>query len=189
MKKKLIIVAHPNYEQSLHIKGFIEAVKAKAKDTDIHFLDSKGNFDVTKEQELLSKYEIITFAYPTWWYTAPWTFKKWMDEVLTPGFAYSFTGLEGFKLKGKKYAIVQSVGNVEQTYVHNQGNRYTKHELDASIIATLHMMNTAWLATNKVATNDKEFLLAEIYMYGSALSTDNNWDAAVEKYLKEIDSL
>ncbi|WP_052663500.1 NAD(P)H-dependent oxidoreductase [[Mycoplasma] testudinis] len=188
MKQKLIIVAHPHYERSVHIKGFINEISVRAKNTKVHILDQKGNFDVNKEQKLLLSVDVIIFAYPTWWYSAPWLLTKWIDEVFTPGFVSGKNGLSDYKLYQKQFALVQAVGDVQDSYAKTGHNCYNKHDLDLPLINTIRWVSTACGYLHDINIPEKDYLISEIHMYGCAFSKENNWEPAVVRYLKEIDS-
>ncbi len=57
----------------------------------------------------------------------PSLFKKWLDEVLTHGWAYG--SKSGYKVSGKKIALALSVGIDEQEYRPSEKYKYTLEEL------------------------------------------------------------
>lgn len=101
--KTLIIVVHPDIESSAVNKRWIEALQKFPEKFDVHQLykiypDEK--IDVPAEQQLVEQYEKIVFQFPFYWFSSPPLFKKWLDEVLTHGWA--FGSKSGFKVAGKK---------------------------------------------------------------------------------------
>lgn len=69
--------------------------------------------DVEREQQLLLEHDRIIFQFPFYWYSSPPLLKKWLDDVLSYGFAY---GRTGGKLRGKDLQILLSVGGQEKFY-------------------------------------------------------------------------
>ena len=58
--------------------------------------------DVEREQD----HDRITYQFPMYWYSVTPLLKKWLDDVLTDGFAYGSTGN---KLEGKDPQVIVSV--------------------------------------------------------------------------------
>ena len=69
--------------------------------------------DVEKEQSILTTHDRIVIQFPLYWYSVPPLLKKWLDDVLTPGFAY---GERGDKLAGKDLQLLVSVGGRHRFY-------------------------------------------------------------------------
>jgi glutathione-regulated potassium-efflux system ancillary protein KefG len=64
--------------------------------------------DVEFEQQQLKQHDLIVLQFPLQWYSVPPLLKKWMDDVLTYGFAF---GASGTALKGKDLCqLSQRVG-------------------------------------------------------------------------------
>lgn len=189
MKKNLIIVAHPNYDKySVNTKAIIEEIKNKSVNTDIHFLPENGMFDVKKEQEILLKYDVITFAFPLWWYTTPWTLKKYFDEVMTAGFGFSFRGnIEEFKLRGKKFSYIVSVGNVTETYKHDAGNLMPIEEYQNWLKGSFHLFASGWTANGGRILDESEYMIKPIICHGAAVGSAKPLESAKE-YLERIDN-
>ncbi len=83
--------------------------------------------DVTAEQKLIEQYDKIVFQFPYYWFNAPAMLKKWMDEVLTHGWAYG--SKSGYKIGGKKIALAISLGVDEQELSNNGIYKYPLEEL------------------------------------------------------------
>lgn len=140
MKKTLIVLAHPNMQESIVNKALIETIK---DDNEITVHDLYGayttveNIDTAKEQELLLTHERIIFQFPLYWFSSPAILKEWLDKVFAYGFAY---GHEGTKLAGKAAQIVISAGSPLAEYSATGYNHYTIEEyllpLKASIAYT-----------------------------------------------------
>ncbi|WP_299008677.1 NAD(P)H-dependent oxidoreductase [uncultured Tenacibaculum sp.] len=114
--KHLVIVTHPNIKELKVNKSWINELQQYDDKVTIHQLYNEYpdlNIDVVKEQELLLNHDSIIIQFPLHWFNTPFLLKKWMDEVLTYGWAF---GPEGDKLKGKKFRLSVSTGGTEETY-------------------------------------------------------------------------
>ena len=102
MKKTLVIVVHPTLSTSTINKAWSEAACGHAT---LHFLydayPNGASFDIAAEQALIEAHDRIVFQFPLYWHAAPYLLKKWLDEVITYGWAY---GEGGDKMEGKELA-------------------------------------------------------------------------------------
>ena len=116
MKKTLIVLAHPHFEeQSIANKIIIGQVKPiqGVKVKDLYRECPSFHFNVDAEQAALIEADSIIFQFPFYWYGVPGLLKEWMDQVLTYGFAYGSTG---DKLKGKAFVASTTIGGPEESY-------------------------------------------------------------------------
>ncbi len=107
LKKTLVIVAHPNIENSRVNAHLMNALQGQENIT-IHQLYKEYpdfNIDVATEQKLLTEHDNVVLQFPLYWYSVPALLKQWLDMVLTYGFSH---GIGGDKLKGKKLQIATS---------------------------------------------------------------------------------
>jgi glutathione-regulated potassium-efflux system ancillary protein KefG len=128
MKKILIILAHPNFAESRGNKALVEAVQ-QLSSVKIHNLYERypnWQIDVQVEQELLRHHHLIVLQHPLQWYSVPPLLKKWMDDVLTYGFAF---GEAGTTLKGKELMSVVTTGGLSEMYVAGGAVNFTMSEL------------------------------------------------------------
>lgn len=128
--KILVVVIHPDMNVSVFNKRWVEELKKDADQYYVHELyksypDEK--IDVAAEQKLLEQFDEIIFQFPFYWFNCPPLFKKWLDEVLTYGWA--FGKKSGYKLKGKKIALAISIGISEFEFRENEKYKYTMQEL------------------------------------------------------------
>lgn len=128
MKKTLIVLSHPNMEESIVNKALVETIKGE-NEILVHDLygtyTTVENIDIAKEQELLCAHEQIIFQFPLYWFSSPAMLKEWLDKVFSYGFAY---GHEGTKLAGKAACIVISAGSPLSEYSTTGYNHYTIEE-------------------------------------------------------------
>ncbi len=124
----LLIVAHPQMEQSRANRGMLRAARATATDDrrrvevrDLYALYPDYLIDVAAEQAALDRAKLVVWQHPIHWYSMPPLMKLWLDEVLTFGWAY---GLDGRALHGKDLWLVATTGGPEDSYHPNSYNRY-----------------------------------------------------------------
>ncbi len=128
--KTLVIVSHPDIASSVVNKRWIEELNKYSDNYVVHQLyeaypDEK--IDVTAEQKRIEQYDKIVFQFPCYWFNCPPLFKKWLDEVLTYGWAYG--SKSGYKVSGKKIALAISLGADEEEYRPSEKYKYTLAEL------------------------------------------------------------
>jgi len=128
--KTLVIVVHPDMEGSVINKRWIEELNKHPNKYHVHQLHAvypDEKIDVVAEQELVEQYGKIVFQFPFYWFNCPPLFKKWLDDVLTYGWAYG--SKSGYKVSGKKIALAMSVGIDEEEYEPTGKYKYTLEEL------------------------------------------------------------
>lgn len=117
--KTIIILAHPNIEQSYVNKSWIDALSKTNPEIVVHDLYKKypdWKIDVASEQATLVGYDRIIFQYPFQWYNMPPLLKKWIDEVFLQGWAY---GQGGENLVGKEIGVAISTAGVSDVYTES----------------------------------------------------------------------
>ncbi len=85
----------------------------------------------------------MVLQYPTYWYSVPGLLKTWLDEVLTPGWAYG-PGRPGV-LAGKTLQIVTTTGGTADGYRHDQLHGFEYSELLAPLRATARRLGMEFL--------------------------------------------
>ncbi|MCU4359663.1 MULTISPECIES: NAD(P)H-dependent oxidoreductase [Acinetobacter] len=116
MKKTLVIVAHPQINESVVNQRWAEELRKHPDEFTVHEIYkaySNGVIDVAKEQSLIEEHENLIFQFPIYWFNCPPLFKQWLDEVFTYGWAYGSTG---DKLKNKKIMLAVSAGIKSKDY-------------------------------------------------------------------------
>ncbi|MEP1093803.1 MAG: NAD(P)H-dependent oxidoreductase [Cyclobacteriaceae bacterium] len=128
--KTLIIVTHPKLEKSVVNKRWIEELEKYPEKYiihDLHHIYPDEEIDVDKEQRLLESVNQIVFQFPFYWFNCPPLLKKYIDDVLTHGWAYGSNS--GFKLSGKKIALAISAGIKDEDYQTSGRYKYTLEQL------------------------------------------------------------
>lgn len=122
--KTLIIIAHPNIEKSIVNKRWLEELEKEKEKFTIHKLYEEypdEKIDVKREQALVESHDNLVLQFPIYWFNSPPLMKKWLDEVLTLGWAY---GPEGEKMTDRKVALAVSAGGSEKDHYTPDG-KYT----------------------------------------------------------------
>ncbi|MDP5008817.1 MAG: NAD(P)H-dependent oxidoreductase, partial [Glaciimonas sp.] len=129
--KTLIIVTHPNIDKSVINKKWLDALQPHQDHVTIHQLHQRypdGVIDVEAEQKLLLEHDNIVFQFPFYWFSSPPLLKKWLDEVLTHGFADGSDASEK-QLTEKSFGLAVSAGIKSIDYDKNGRYISTVEEL------------------------------------------------------------
>ncbi|MCH4247957.1 MAG: NAD(P)H-dependent oxidoreductase [Acinetobacter populi] len=122
MHKILIIIAHPDIENSIINQTWIKALQHYPEQFTLHHLDKTypdGKIDIVAEQRLIEEHHSIVLQFPIYWFNCPPLLKSWLDQVLSHGWAY---GSQGKKLFNKKVGLAVSTGIREEDY--SKAGRY-----------------------------------------------------------------
>ncbi|HEX5743355.1 MAG TPA: NAD(P)H-dependent oxidoreductase [Flavobacteriaceae bacterium] len=114
--KHLVIVTHPNIENSIINKAWINELNLINDQVTIHQLYKEYpdyKIDIQKEQEMILAHDNIIFQFPLHWFNIPFFLKKWIDEVMAYGWAF---GPNGDNLKNKKIRFAVSTGGDADAY-------------------------------------------------------------------------
>jgi putative NADPH-quinone reductase len=175
--KTLIIITHPNIEESAVNRRWLEELTLYPDKYVIHQLykaypDEK--IDVKAEQSLVEQYDKIVFQFPVFWFSCPSFLKKWIDEVLIHGWA--FGSKSGYKVAGKKIAMAMSAGLEKHEYGPLEQYKYTLQEL----------LRPLELTFEYVKADYKPFFA----YYGIELNSSPEWiEQSVPLYLDFLNSL
>ncbi|GKT34732.1 NAD(P)H-dependent oxidoreductase [Aduncisulcus paluster] len=118
--KILAIFGHPALESTsvMNKKWLHTLTEEGLENVTIHKLSEAQitpfSFDIKAEQDLLVAHDRILFIFPMFWYGLPALVKKWIDDVLTHGFAFGSTGTA---LKDKEFRMIISTGAPASDYV------------------------------------------------------------------------
>lgn len=175
--KTLIVVTHPDIKSSVINKRWTEELNKSPDKYIVHQLyeaypDEK--IDVLAEQKLVEQHDKIVFQFPYYWFNCPSLLKKWMDEVLTHGWAYG--SKSGYKLSGKKIALAISLGVEEHELRPSEKYKYPLAELTRPFELSFEYVKA-----------DYRPLFA---YYGMEYNTSQKWvEKSVPLYLDFLDSL
>ncbi|HXX57086.1 MAG TPA: NAD(P)H-dependent oxidoreductase [Thermodesulfovibrionales bacterium] len=135
--KYLVVYAHPDTRSFNHaiLETISEELRKKNKDFKVRDLyqigfnpvlstkdlsaiqDGAVPKEIKKEQNYISKADILIFIFPIWWSAMPAMLKGYIDRVFSLGFAYAITedAVIGL-LKGKKVFVVTTTGASKEDY-------------------------------------------------------------------------
>lgn len=127
MPRILILFAHPVLEKSRMQQVLLAAASGMPDVTvnDLYELYPQFDIDIDREQDLITRHDIIIWQHPFYWYSCPALLKQWMDLVLEHGWAY---GHAGTALAGKKIFNVITSGASLEAYQNGGFNKYTIRE-------------------------------------------------------------
>lgn len=175
--KTLVIVIHPNIQDSVINKRWIEELGKYPEKFYVHQLHEvypDEKIDVSAEQRMIEKYHKIVFQFPLYWFNCPPFFKKWLDEVLTYGWAYG--SKSSYKVSGKKIALAVSVGIDEHEYNVCGKYKYTLEQLMAPFELTFKYIKADY----------RPFLA----YYGIELNSSREWiEKSVPLYIDFLESM
>lgn len=143
--KTLIVVIHPDLNNSRINKRWLEELQKHPEKYTVHDLHSaypNGVIDIAKEQQLIESFDSIVFQFPFYWFNCPPFFKKWLDEVLTHGWAYG--SKSGYKVEGKKIGLAITAGIDEEEYTASGKYKYTLQELTTPFEITFQYVKATY---------------------------------------------
>lgn len=151
MKQNVLIISgDPFFQNSVMNKRVLEILKEKLPSAEFDQLDilyPNYQIDVEAEQNKLLKADTIVIESPIYWYSFTSLIRRWMEEVLTPGWAY---GYKGEALKGKNIILSLTAGGSEKMYTPGPECRISKEQVLAplKVIFDYCLMNNAGILFN-----------------------------------------
>lgn len=168
MKKTIVIVAHPNLEKSVVNRYWANELVGKVS---LRYLSEVAPLDkpldIKQEQAVLEQYDRIIFQFPLYWYGAPALLKRWLDEIMTFGWAY---GPEGDKLEGKELGVAVSCGGKEEEFSSSGYQLYTLSDYMKQYEGVAAFIRAKWIGVHtiyntfgadireRLITNSKQYL-------------------------------
>jgi putative NADPH-quinone reductase len=163
------LVFHPDLKKSRVNrvwKNQLEKSNKVAISRDLYAEYPNFEIAVEREQKLLLAHDRVVLQFPFYWYSSPPLLKKWLDDVLTCGFAH---GNMGDKLKGKDLQIILSVGEQEKSY-HS--------------ITIYDLLKPFQLTANYCSMN----YMLPVYMYRADLADEETIQIYGQKWVDMIDN-
>ena len=160
--KTLIVLAHPEYEDS-NTQQFLIASTKNLEDVSIRYLDEE-KIDKRKEKELLKEADRIIFQFPMYWYSAPFLLKRWLDEVFDDS-------LIANGLKNKELGLVVTMGLSQEDFAAGRSEKFTLSEIFRPFEALANKCQMTYLPIFPVALFpylsevNKKKLLIDYQMY------------------------
>ncbi|WP_171454033.1 NAD(P)H-dependent oxidoreductase [Serratia marcescens] len=128
--KTLVVVTHPDMANSVVNKRWLEELRRYPALYTVHELHQAypdWQIDVAKEQQLIEAHDNIVLQFPIYWFSSPPLLKKWLDDVLTYGWAYG--SRSGYKMQNKKLALAVTAGVRAEDYAREGRYRYSLEEI------------------------------------------------------------
>ncbi|MVO98230.1 NAD(P)H-dependent oxidoreductase [Paenibacillus lutrae] len=185
--RTLVIVAHPNLETSVINKLWTEELQKYPDKYTVHELNKvypDGNIDIEKEQKLIESHGNLVFQFPIHWFNCPSLLKKWLDDVLSYGWAYGSTG---DKLKNRKVALGVSAGIKKENYSEQGRYRYTLEQMLVSFETTFQYCEANYRSL--FAVYGKEDKAGENVPGSVSEQTDSELINSAQNYLRFIDNM
>lgn len=140
----LVLVSHPSVLDSKTHSAIVEEFGAMPNVT-VRYIDevlgTSNSFATDVEHFVIENHDKIVLQFPWYWYSAPAVMKKYLDEVLAPGWAF-----EGrYALEGKKLLLLITTGGAEVTYNANSDHGFTMDELLAPFKAIARFTKMTWV--------------------------------------------
>lgn len=141
----LVLFAHPALQKSRINRRLVQEPLTAEGVTlhDLYEVYPHFDIDVSHEQVLLERHEVVIFHHPFFWYSTPSILKEWQDLVLEHGWAY---GSRGRALHGKIMMVVTTTGGREEAYCREGYNRHTMRELLLPLEQTALLCGMEYLA-------------------------------------------
>jgi putative NADPH-quinone reductase len=140
MSKTLIINGHSQLENSTANRLILGRLESAGLDLDVRHLAQlypDYQVDVAAEQGALLAAERVVWLFPLHWYSVPAILKRWIDQVLTYGFAF---GSSGDKLHGKELLLSITIGGPEDAYRQGGYSLFSLEELLRPLEQTAHLI-------------------------------------------------
>lgn len=128
--KTLVIIAHPDMEKSRVNKRWTQELEKYPEKYTVHELYKiykEGKIDVEREQKMIESHSNLVIQFPVYWFNCPPLLKRWLDDVLTYGWAFGSNG--GNHLMNRKVALAVSAGAKQADYSEGGRYRYTLEQL------------------------------------------------------------
>lgn len=130
-RKFLVILSHPDLENSIANKTIIEHIKITIPEShlEVRHLESlypDYRIDIQAEQAALLNADFLIFQHPMYWYSTPSILKKYLDDVLSWGFAH---GSGGDKLRGKHFLQSITLGGPRDSFTPLGYNRFSVEDI------------------------------------------------------------
>lgn len=168
--KVLVILAHPSITTSrlnAHLKKGI-ANQSDIKINELYEEYPDEQIDIKREQLLVEEHNRVIFQFPNYWYNYPPLLKKWFDEVLERGWAFS----GGDAIRGKELGVAVSSNYSPEDYRFDGHHRHTIEQIMAPFHATCNFIGAKSLPIFKT--------------FNDLMQTDEDLDEQAKEYLKYL---
>ncbi|MFC3745530.1 NAD(P)H-dependent oxidoreductase [Paenibacillus sp. GCM10012306] len=175
--KTLVVVSHPDLEQSVINKRWVEELKKYPEKYTVHELYKiypDGNIDVNKEQQAVEEHDQLILQFPIYWFNSPPLLKKWLDDVFAYGWAYGSNS--GDKLKNRKVGLAVSAGIQKEDYTEEGKYHYTLEHLLSPFETTFRYCGADYRSFYAYYGTESEYSISDL-------------EKSAQDYLSFIDNL
>lgn len=135
--KTQLFISHPDIHRST-TQQFLKATASNEEGINIVHLDEEKEFAVDYHRELIKKADRLILQFPLYWYSCPYSMKKWIDEVLTTHLV--------IPNQIKELGIVVNVGKKATAYQAGGSERFTLSEFLRPFEAISHILGWKYLS-------------------------------------------
>ncbi|MFE4571196.1 NAD(P)H-dependent oxidoreductase [Paenibacillus chitinolyticus] len=170
--KTLVVVAHPNLQQSRVNKRWVEKLRKHSGEITLNELYGEYPekvLDIGREQALLAECERLVLQFPLQWYSTPPLLKQWLDEVFTTAWLF---GPGGKAVAGKELLLAISIGGAEETYEAGGLIGYTISELTRPLQAFASQIGMT--------------MLPHFKFHGANQAADEQIESSAGRYVRHI---
>ena len=142
--KTLVLIFHPNLAESRGNRHLVEEIKKDPNATvhNVYEAYSDEKIDIQTEQQLVEEHDRIVLQFPFYWYSAPPLLKKWLEEVITYGWAY---GTDGDTFHNKEILVAVTTRVDQEDYTPEGDVSFTVSELLRPLEATSNFVGAHYL--------------------------------------------
>lgn len=170
--KTLVIVAHPNLQQSRVNKRWAAELLKYPEQVTVHELYAEypeKTIDIEREQALVAGKDRLVLQFPLQWYSTPSLLKQWLDDVFTTAWLF---GPGGRLVAGKEFVLAISIGGVEGSYQAGGLIGYTISELTRPLQAFANQIGM--------------IMLPHFKFHGAVQATDEEIASSAQQYIQHI---
>ncbi|MGX4644524.1 NAD(P)H-dependent oxidoreductase [Holzapfeliella sp. JNUCC 80] len=129
--KVQIFISHPDVNNSVTQQFFKSTLALADAEVEVTVLDEEmmqnQQFNIKQHQEKILAADHVIFQFPLYWYSAPYSLKKWQDDVFTNQFVNELTHLN--HLKQKSLSLVINTGQPQKDFQPGQKSQFSLNEI------------------------------------------------------------
>jgi glutathione-regulated potassium-efflux system ancillary protein KefF len=170
-----LVYAHPYPDRSRANRALLATVRDMqgVEVRSLYDLYPDFGIDVEAERAALLRADVLVWQCPFYWYGVPSLLHQWIEKVLAHGWAY---GAGGTAVRGKIAFWATTTGAAEGAYNPGQMHGHPFEAFVPAISQTARFCGMRWAAPPFV-------------LHGSHRVTDDELDAAAERYRYRLDRL
>lgn len=142
MSNALIVIGHPYWKDSVANRAILEELqklRPQIKLSNLIELYPDFDIDIEAEQRKLIEADTVVWQFPLMWYSCPSIMRRYLEGVLSYGFAY---GSSGSKLENKRLIASITTG-VKQSVYEGGILGFSAEDLFKPLAQVLYALGTA----------------------------------------------